>query len=99
MGCGPLATGWPTTPACPPWSSPPVAGIPLHTPQEGIEELEFAVKTLGLKVIPWTVNNPVEMEKFVAWGVDGIITDYPNRLREVMAANGMRLPKPYTRRR
>lgn len=29
----------------------PVAGIPLHTPQEGIEELEFAVKTLGLKVI------------------------------------------------
>jgi glycerophosphoryl diester phosphodiesterase len=31
--------------------------------------------------------------------VDGIITDYPNRLRDVMAANGMRLPKPYTRRR
>ena len=29
----------------------PVAGIPLNTPQEGIEELEFAVKTLGLKVI------------------------------------------------
>ncbi|SMC22591.1 Amidohydrolase [Andreprevotia lacus DSM 23236] len=29
----------------------PVAGIPLHTPQEGIEELEFAVNTLGLKVI------------------------------------------------
>jgi predicted TIM-barrel fold metal-dependent hydrolase len=28
-----------------------VAGIPLHTPKEGIEELEFAVKTLGLKVI------------------------------------------------
>ncbi len=29
----------------------PVAGIPLHTPEEGIEELEFAVKTLRLKVI------------------------------------------------
>ncbi|MDZ4876634.1 MAG: hypothetical protein CLLPBCKN_006069 [Chroococcidiopsis cubana SAG 39.79] len=29
----------------------PVAGIPLTTPQEGIEELEFAVHTLGLKVI------------------------------------------------
>ncbi len=28
-----------------------MAGIPLHSPQEGIEELEFAVKTLGLKVI------------------------------------------------
>jgi len=29
----------------------PVAGIALNTPQEGIEQLEFAVKTLGLKVI------------------------------------------------
>lgn len=29
----------------------PVAGIPTHTPQEAVEELEFAVKTLGLKVI------------------------------------------------
>jgi predicted TIM-barrel fold metal-dependent hydrolase len=29
----------------------PVAGIPMHTPQEAIEELEFAVKMLGLKVI------------------------------------------------
>ncbi|WP_437515929.1 amidohydrolase family protein [Sorangium sp. So ce1099] len=29
----------------------PVAGIPLNTPQEGIEELEFAVKKLGLKAI------------------------------------------------
>jgi predicted TIM-barrel fold metal-dependent hydrolase len=29
----------------------PVAGISLHTPQEGIEELEFAVNKLGLKTI------------------------------------------------
>jgi predicted TIM-barrel fold metal-dependent hydrolase len=29
----------------------PVAGIPLNTPEEGIEELEFAVQTLGLKAI------------------------------------------------
>jgi len=29
----------------------PVAGIPLNTPEEGIAELEFAVKTLGLKAI------------------------------------------------
>ncbi len=39
----------------------PVAGIPLNTPQEGIEELEFAVKTLGLKVIniPGGVRRPI----------------------------------------
>ncbi|WP_427184917.1 amidohydrolase family protein [Bordetella bronchialis] len=39
----------------------PVAGIGLHTPQEGIEELEFAVKTLGLKVIniPGGIRRPI----------------------------------------
>ncbi len=40
----------------------PVAGIPLNTPQEAIEELEFAVKTLGLKVanIPGGVRRPIK---------------------------------------
>lgn len=40
----------------------PVAGITLTTPQEGIEELEFAVKTLGLKVIniPGGVKRPIK---------------------------------------
>jgi glycerophosphoryl diester phosphodiesterase len=54
---------------------------------------------LGLKVIPWTIDDPATMDYFIDLGVDGIITDYPNRLRQVMAANGMRLPKPYTRKR
>ncbi|MHC5833229.1 MAG: amidohydrolase family protein, partial [Nostoc sp.] len=29
----------------------PIAAIPLHTPEEGIEELEYAVNVLGLKAI------------------------------------------------
>lgn len=33
----------------------------------------------GIKVIPWTVNNEKEMEQLLAWGVDGLITDYPNK--------------------
>ncbi len=39
----------------------PVAAIPLHTPQEGIEELEFAVRELGLKVaiIPGNLRRPI----------------------------------------
>jgi hypothetical protein len=47
----------------------------------------------GLEVIPWTIDDPATMDYFIELGVDGIITDYPNRLREVMADNGMRLPK------
>lgn len=34
----------------------------------------------GLAVIPWTVNDPGRMRELIAWGVDGIITDYPDRL-------------------
>jgi glycerophosphoryl diester phosphodiesterase len=52
-----------------------------------------------LKVLPWTIDDPETMDDFIDLGLDGIITEYPNRLREVLAANGMRLPKPYTRRR
>lgn len=39
-----------------------VAGIPMTTPQEAIDELEFAVKTLGLKVanIPGGVRRPIK---------------------------------------
>jgi glycerophosphoryl diester phosphodiesterase len=53
----------------------------------------------GLKVIPWTIDDPATMDYFIDLGVDGIITDYPDRLRAVMAENGMRLPKPYKSRR
>ncbi len=35
---------------------------------------------LGLRVIPWTVNEEDEMRRLVEMGVDGLITDYPDRL-------------------
>jgi glycerophosphoryl diester phosphodiesterase len=47
---------------------------------------------LGLKVLPWTVNDKSEMKRLIELGVDGIITDYPDRLRSVMAEKGMALP-------
>lgn len=31
----------------------------------------------GKKVLVWTVNNPVEMSRLHAWGVDGIVSDNP----------------------
>jgi len=50
---------------------------------------------LGLKVVPWTINDPGAMRAQIAAGVDGIITDYPAELRAVMADLGMPLPPAY----
>jgi glycerophosphoryl diester phosphodiesterase len=55
-------------------------------------ELVKEAQALGLKVLPWTVNDPADMTRLVEWRVDGIITDYPDRLRKVMAAKGLPLP-------
>jgi len=43
--------------------------------QKDIEELHEK----SVKVIPWTINDISEMKKMVSFGVDGFITDYPNR--------------------
>ena len=48
---------------------------------------------LGLKVIPWTANQTEDMARLIDWGVDGLITDRPDFLREVMAEKKMALPK------
>lgn len=52
---------------------------------------------LGLKVIPWTVDDAAAMREQIADGVDGIITDFPTRLRGVLAELGMPLPPAYHR--
>ncbi len=49
----------------------------------------------GLKVIPWTVNDADAMREQIAAGVDGLITDYPTRARQVLAGLGMPLPRAY----
>ena len=45
---------------------------------------------LGLRVVPWTVNAPEDMARLVEMGVDGLITDYPDRANTVLAAKGIR---------
>jgi glycerophosphoryl diester phosphodiesterase len=52
----------------------------------------------GLKVIPWTCDDPATVEALMDLGVDGIITNYPNHVRQIMSDRGMRLPKAYERR-
>ena len=47
------------------------------------ELMEFA-KENGMKVIPWTANDRTSMGELLSLGVDGIITDYPDRLVDVL---------------
>lgn len=48
-------------------------------------ELLAEARSLGLAVIPWTVNTPAMMRKFLDMGVDGIITDRPDVLKAELA--------------
>ncbi|HMJ70680.1 MAG TPA: glycerophosphodiester phosphodiesterase family protein [Cyclobacteriaceae bacterium] len=36
-----------------------------------------------MRVIPWTVNETKEMEELKSWGVDGLITDYPDMAKQL----------------
>lgn len=46
----------------------------------------------GLRVLPYTVNDAETMRLLVGLGVDGLITDRPDVLRQVMAEEGLALP-------
>ncbi|HWV54569.1 glycerophosphodiester phosphodiesterase [Pseudorhodoplanes sp.] len=48
---------------------------------------------LGLKVIPWTVNEMADLELMYQTGIDGIISDYPDRARAALP-KGIAAPKP-----
>ena len=47
---------------------------------------------LGLAVVVWTVNESADMARLIGMGVDGIISDRPDLLREVAGAKGIILP-------
>lgn len=72
-------------------------GYDVLSPNRAIvtQEVIDEAHALGLEIVPWTVNNRVEMETLIDMGVDGLITDYPTTLRDVMADRGMKLPRAY----
>jgi len=44
-----------------------------------------AARARGLLVHPYTVNEPAEMRRLLGLGVDGMFTDYPDRLARVLS--------------
>ena len=45
------------------------------------------VQSIGLKIHVWTINDENTMRKLIDFGVDGIITDRPKLLKEVLSKN------------
>lgn len=59
--------------------------LPEHSKLSAAQVKE--ARTAGLLVAPWTVNDPVRMQELRDWGVDGIITDYPDALTRLVRKN------------
>lgn len=56
-------------------------GAHILSPHESLlnSEVVSLLKKRQLEVIPWTVNDPARVEELREMGVDGIITDYPQK--------------------
>jgi glycerophosphoryl diester phosphodiesterase len=85
LGWRALATLIARAPAIPPWWHEPgrFAHVPLPLTHP---RLITRAHALGVRVITWTVNDPARMHRLLDAGVDGIITDRPDLLREVLIA-------------
>lgn len=59
------------------------------------EPLMMEAHSLGLQVIPWTVNDPSDMAVFIDMGADGLITDRPDVLRLVLLDKGRSVPESH----
>ncbi|HEU0288677.1 MAG TPA: glycerophosphodiester phosphodiesterase family protein, partial [Nocardioidaceae bacterium] len=68
--------------------------VPFTTP-----ELVDAAHEAGMRVIPWTVSDRATVESLMDIGVDGVITDLPNLVRDIMSDRGMKLPQRYPSQR
>jgi glycerophosphoryl diester phosphodiesterase len=68
----------------------PCAQVPVKTRGVTVTDERF-VRTahrLGLQVHVWTIDDPAEMHRLLDMGVDGIMTDRPSVLRDVLEQRG-----------
>ncbi len=79
-----------------PWTSPEAAGrgkvYPILNCRATVlneNNIRRAHET-GIHIHVWTLNTPEEMARFIALGVDGIITNHPDRLIRLLLAQAGR---------
>jgi glycerophosphoryl diester phosphodiesterase len=67
------------------------SGAAVWSPNQAdlTQPLLTEAQALGLKVIPWTVNTPEAIERFIDWKVDGLISDHPERVLQALAKRGI----------
>ncbi|MFT3884811.1 MAG: glycerophosphodiester phosphodiesterase family protein [Flavobacteriales bacterium] len=60
----------------------------FYSPDKALVDsaLLASLRARNIGLLVWTVNDPAEMERFIHLGVDGIITDRPDRLMELLGA-------------
>ena len=69
----------------PPYDPKESLNIPIMT-----ERFIREAHAKDIRVEPWTVDDPELMKQYIEWGVDGIITDRPDLMIEVLKEVGMR---------
>jgi glycerophosphoryl diester phosphodiesterase len=93
VSCGPtLARLWVLASRVGRGAGGDIAALQLPARLRGVrvvdEKLVGAAHGAGLQVHVWTVNQTAEMNRFLDMGVDGLITDRPDRLKDVMIERG-----------
>lgn len=53
------------------------------------DKLMRTAKSIGLGVIAWTINDPADIERLLDFGVDGMMSDHPDRVLDVFSRRGL----------
>lgn len=69
-----------------------VVWAPFHKMLDKVEMAE--AKRLGLTVIPWTVNEVEDIHRMIDLGVGGIISDWPDRAKEILISRHVKIAPP-----
>ncbi|TDD52585.1 glycerophosphodiester phosphodiesterase [Nonomuraea terrae] len=72
------------------------AGATTLSPEHVMVDERFMARAsaAGLDVAVWTVNDAALAGRMLGLGVAGVVTDYPDRMRELWRERGLELPEP-----
>ncbi|MCG3147558.1 MAG: Glycerophosphodiester phosphodiesterase [Verrucomicrobiae bacterium] len=56
----------------------PIAGVAVHQRLVRSRQSVEKIHRRGWQLFVWTVNRPADMRRYIEWGVDGLITNYPD---------------------